>query len=272
MLDIYSTLIRDISLIYPPAVHTLSGRIQSDPRMLAADTRGPCTITSMYVSAGIAVLNVSGVLIEHQHWSEYYGYVRSYDTLSGDLIRAVNDATVQAIVLYIDSPGGDVAGCFELCAEIIAARDVKPVFAVIDSMACSAAYAIASSANTIIMPPSGVVGSIGVVATHFDVSEMLKKDGVAVTHLFAGEHKVDGTPYASLSETAKASWMARIKKTYDVFCQHVSTARDLNISVIQKTQAGIYDADEAVSLGLADEVMGANQAFVAILTAMGRAE
>ncbi len=272
MIDIYATLIRDVSLIYPPEVHTLTSRIQGDVRMLAADTRGPCAITSMDIAAGVAVLNVSGILVEHQHWLEEYGYARSYDTLSGDLMRAVNDAAVQAIILYIDSPGGDVAGCFELCAEIIAARSTKPVFAVVDSMACSAAYAIAASADIIIMPPSGMIGSIGVVATHFDVSEMLKKDGVAVTHLFAGDRKVDGTPYAALSDTAKASWMARIKKTYDVFCKHVATARDMDISVIQGTQAGIYDADEAVSLGLADQVMSANQAFAAILTAMGRAE
>lgn len=272
MLDLYAALIRDTSLVYPPAVHALAQRAASDTRILSVDQNVSAAITSMTAHSGVAVLNVSGVLIEHRDEWELYGYCRSYDTLSADLLRAVNDTAVKTIVLHINSPGGDVAGCFEFCDEIVAARVQKPVIAVVDSMACSAAYAIAASADQVIVPPSGMIGSIGVVATHFDISKMLQDAGVSVTHLYAGDRKIDGTPYEPLSEGARTAFVSRIQKTYDVFVNHVARTRGMDVAAVKATQAGVYDAEQATTLGLADHIMSANQAFTEILAAEGRAE
>ncbi len=113
---------------------------------------------------GVAVVPISGVLVHGDAYS-WWGQT-SYGSIRASLEQAATDAEVRAIVLHVDSPGGEVSGCFDLADRIFAMRDVKPIAALVDEYACSAAYALASSAEQILAPRTAVIGSIGVITMH----------------------------------------------------------------------------------------------------------
>jgi signal peptide peptidase SppA len=109
--------------------------------------------------------------------------------------KAMSDPNVAAIVIDIDSPGGSVEGVPELAAKIAAARGSKPIVAVANAMAASAAYWLAAAADEIVVTPSGLVGSIGVYQMHVDASEAVADEGLKVTYISAGKYKTEGNPH-----------------------------------------------------------------------------
>lgn len=175
---------------------------------------------------------------------------------------AANDPGTGAIVLEIDSPGGQVDLVPETAAMIRAARsEDRPIVAVANTMACSAAYWIASAADEIVVTPSGCVGSIGVYMLHQDISEHLKAEGIAPTFIYEGARKVEGNPFEPLAEEARAALQAEAKATYDMFTADVAKARGVPVRVVradpEKSDQHFgggrsYHADAAVRLGLAD--------------------
>ena len=141
---------------------------------------------------GIAVIEVSGVLIHRGAWIGQSSGQTSYEGIGAQLAAAASDPAVRGIALEIDSFGGEVAGVFDLADAIRAARLAKPVWAFVAEHAFSAGYALASQADRIILPRTGAVGSIGVVVMHADLSGQLSDAGVTVTLIHSGAHKVDG--------------------------------------------------------------------------------
>src|SRR5690606_37146136 len=133
----------------------------------------------------IAVVPVRG-MIEHRSsfFSEFLGGA-SIEALRAALRAALADPEVAAIVLDIDSPGGTVAGITELAAELRAARSVKPIYAVANTLAASAAYWLASQATEVVATPSATVGSIGVLVVHLDQSRALDQAGITPTIIAA---------------------------------------------------------------------------------------
>jgi ClpP class serine protease len=97
----------------------------------------------------------------------------------------VADDNVRAIVLNIDSPGGSIFGTEELFNKIMAARGSKPITAVVNSVAASAAFWIASAADEIVITPGGMIGSVGVYMVHTDLSAAIAEDGVKETFISA---------------------------------------------------------------------------------------
>jgi signal peptide peptidase SppA len=146
----------------------------------------------------------------------------SYEGIKAQLDAALADPKVTAIVLDVHSPGGEVIGAFELGDAVRAAAVVKPVVAVANGMMASAAYAISAGATRIVAAPSAVVGSIGVVMMHADYSRRLDKEGITVTLLHAGAHKVDGNPFEPLTDQVKADLQAEINAVYDQFIATVA--------------------------------------------------
>ena len=140
---------------------------------------------------GVAVIPVSGMLLNRfgQSWGNY---ATGYNFIRSQMNAALEDADVKMIMFDVNSYGGEVNGCFELSNDIFAARGSVPIIAVVDANCYSAAYAIASAADKIILTPSGGAGSIGVVAMHFSYQAAMEKSGIKVTYVFAGDHKVDG--------------------------------------------------------------------------------
>ena len=168
------------------------------------------------------------------------------------------DDDVGQIVLNIDSPGGEVAGVFDLADMIYQARGKKPITAIANESALSAAYLIAAAADHVYLTRTASVGSIGVMALHVDQSEAEKNAGLNVTAIYAGEHKNDFSPHGPLSEIAIKLAQAKVNATYDLFVSTVARNRGIPENAVRKTEAAIYTGEEAVSIGLADRIQSFN--------------
>lgn len=157
------------------------------------------TATSV-TGGGIAVLPLYGVITQRGNMIEDVSGPGSVSTqkFAAALRQALADESVSQILIDIDSPGGSVYGVAELADEIVAARAQKPIIAIANSLAASAAYWIGCSASEFYVTPGGEVGSIGVWQAHFDYSQALAAEGVTPTLISAGTYKVEGNPYAPL--------------------------------------------------------------------------
>lgn len=205
------------------------------------------------VKDGVLTIPVEGALIKGFPYT-FYGILTGYEYIQRAFDRGMDDPEVKGIVLKIDSPGGEVAGNFDLVDRMFARRDEKPVAAIAAEHAYSAAYSIASVANEIYVARTGGVGSIGVVTSHVDVSRMLENAGYKITFIYAGDHKVDGNPYEALAPEVKARIQARVDYLYNVFVSTVARNRGVSEQSVRDTQALTYSAEEAVEKGLADKV------------------
>jgi len=215
---------------------------------------------------GVAIIPVRGVLSQDEgnwYWGTNYGWIRA------GILAAVIDPEVRAILLDVNSPGGEVAGCFDLVDTIYAARGEKPIWAILNENAFSAAYAIASAADRIIVPRTGGVGSIGVIWMHADWSEAIAGSGIKVTFITYGARKADRHPEIPLSDVARGNIQADIDAMGDLFVETVARNRDLTSKKVTATEAATFLGAEGVKLGLADAVMAPDAAFMALLEQLG---
>ncbi|MGC0110727.1 S49 family peptidase, partial [Ralstonia pseudosolanacearum] len=151
--------------------------------------------TSVRGNAQIAVIPIHGTLVRRTVGLEAESGLASYTAIGDQLDAALADPGVAAILLDVDSPGGESGGVFDLADRIRAAAAMKPIWAVANDMAFSAAYALASAASRVFVSRTGGVGSIGVIAMHVDQSIKDAKDGIRYTAVFAGARKNDLNPH-----------------------------------------------------------------------------
>ncbi|MDP1575589.1 MAG: S49 family peptidase, partial [Cypionkella sp.] len=198
---------------------------------------------------GVAVIEVSGVLVHRGAWIGQSSGQTSYEGIATQLAVAASDPAVRGIALEIDSFGGEVAGVFDLADAIRSARGAKPVWAFVAEHAFSAGYALASQADRIILPRTGAVGSIGVVVMHADLSGQLSDAGVTVTLIHSGAHKVDGNPYAPLPDPVRARIQSEIDAIRMLFAQTVAAGRGryLNAEAALATETECYRGADAVA-------------------------
>ncbi len=226
---------------------------------IAAPTPAP------FKEAGaFAVVDVIGPLTQRGGW-----FWDSYEAIRGRVEAALASSS-EAVLLRIDSPGGEVAGCFELAEEIRskAAAAGKRVVAYVDGMACSAAYALACAADRICLPPTGGVGSIGCIKIAVDQSRMDQAMGLTFSVASSGKRKADGNPHVPTSEEAIAAMQTEVDAMAGVFFDLVARARGMASEAVAGLEAGIFLGAQAVAAGLADEVttferllaMGASEA------------
>lgn len=221
------------------------------------------------VIEGIAVIPVQGTLVQKLGTLRPYSGMTGYDGIRASFLTAINDDSVKGICFDIDSPGGEVAGCFDLVDEIYAARGAKPIWSILSENAYSAAYALASAADRIIVPRTGGVGSIGVIVMHVDWSQRIKSDGVQVTIITFGSRKAESNPYEALSEEAKKAIQSDVDEMGRLFVSTVSRNRGIAERAIRDTEASCYLAADGVQLGLADQVASPDVAFRDLLTLIG---
>ena len=212
---------------------------------------------------GIAVIPIHGTLLNR--FNGAWGFVTGFQYVRRMLNLALDDDDVEAIVFDVDSPGGEAAGCFELCREILASRRVKPSLAMVDSTAASGGMAIAACATLLYAIPSARIGSIGVYRMHVSYEGALEKSGIKVTFAQAGDRKTDGNPYKDLPASVLNEWTESAKKTWDDFISLVAEARDITEDEVRDTQAQIYRADEALAKGLINAVKTPTEAVAAFL-------
>lgn len=212
---------------------------------------------STYNSAGgVAVLPLLGTIMPRASIMSEYSGGTSVQGFTQKFRAALADPDVGSIVIDMDSPGGQVSGVPELASEILAARGQKRVVAVANTLAASAAYWIAASADEIVVSPSAEVGSIGVLAMHEDVSAWLEREGVKVNFIHAGKYKVEGNPYEPLTDEARGAIQARVDDYYGMFVDAVAKGRGVSRSDVRGGfgEGRVVGAKEAVKLGMADRV------------------
>jgi signal peptide peptidase SppA len=203
---------------------------------------------------GIAIIPVVGTLVKRSLGMEAASGLTSYSEIAAMLDTAFADPMVSGILLDIDSPGGEASGSFELARRVREATALKPVWAVANDAAYSAAYAIAASAQRLYVTETGGVGSIGVIALHVDQSIKDATDGYRYTAITAGAHKNDYSPHVPLSDAAKSELQGEVDRLYAIFTGHVAAMRGLGIDAVRATEAGLYFGGNAVTQGLADGV------------------
>ncbi|WP_035383964.1 MULTISPECIES: S49 family peptidase [Ferriphaselus] len=207
---------------------------------------------------GIAVLPLYGVVTQRGNQVDDVSGPGSVSTqrFASALREAIADPAVGGILIDIDSPGGSVYGVAELADEIIAARSQKPVVAIANSLAASAAYWIGASCSEMYVTPGGEVGSIGVWQAHFDYSEALARDGVKPTLISAGKYKVEGNPYAPLDSDAQSFMQSRVDDYYAAFTKAVAKGRNVPISQVRSGmgEGRVLGADAALAQNMVDGV------------------
>lgn len=203
----------------------------------------------------IAVIPVFGVLANRMHmFANVSQEGTSTEGLTLALRQAAADPSVAAIVLDVDSPGGSVFGVQELADAVTAARERKPVVAVANSLAASAAYWVASQADELVVAPGGQVGSIGVLAVHDDVSKAAELAGVRRTYVTAGKYKAEGNAYAPLDDEARNQMQQTVDVYFDRFVRAVAAGRRVSLTAVREQfgQGRLVVSSDAVARGMAD--------------------
>lgn len=244
-----------------PHSFLLSAMLEQEVKALEMLSFGPSDGRRPYplTDGGIALIGVSGALEANSMW--YGSYWTGYEAIESRMRIAMEDPAVKGVALIVNSSGGEAAGCFE-CSEMISSfRGSKPIRALVKHRAFSAAYAIASAADSISGTPSAEVGSIGVVMAHTDISKALESAGVDITLIFAGKHKTDGNPYEPLPKSVREDFQERIDRAYGSFVETVAKNRNINTSMVKDTEARCYGIADAISAGLADSIETEDQFF-----------
>ncbi|MCX8574528.1 MULTISPECIES: S49 family peptidase [unclassified Gilliamella] len=188
----------------------------------------------------------------------------SYERLRNDINQALSDDSIKEIVLDINSGGGSATGCKELADFIYQSRDIKPITAIVNFYAFSAAYFIAAACSKIVLSQTSGVGSIGVIWEHMEASKLEENAGLKFTTIYRGDFKNAGSMHEPLSENALTEINAQLDWMYNLFTQSVAQYRNIDIQKIIDTQARCFFGADAISAGLADEVQNPQDAINAI--------
>lgn len=219
----------------------------------------------------LAVLPLYGVISPRSTMFSDVSGMTSLETFRSDLSEAVSDDDVHGIVLDVNSPGGSTELLEETSAELRRARDVKPIIAVANTQMASAAYHLGSQASELYATPSGMVGSVGVYATHTDLSGAQEKAGVKTTLIRAGKHKVEGNPFEPLSDEARSHTQELVDAHYDVMIRDIAEGRRAPEATVRTGygEGRLLDARRARSAGMIDGVQTFDATVSAALASGG---
>ena len=223
-------------------------------------------------AGGVTVLPLFGTIFPRANLMTESSGATSAASFGKTFAGAMADTNVGAVVLDINSPGGAVSGIDELSSEIAKARGTKPIIAVANHLAASAAYWIATAADEVVMTPSAEVGSIGVFAAHEDVSKAMEAQGVKTTLISAGKYKTEGSPYEPLTDESRAAIQARVDEFYSMFVSRVAKNRGVSVSAVRSGygEGRVVGAVEALSLGMVDRVETLDQVIARTAKAMAK--
>jgi capsid assembly protease len=224
---------------------------------------------------GVAIIGVSGVIVP-TYWYVGSPYVTGCNGLRLQLAMAFDDPMVRAIALLVNSGGGFVSGVADLADWIVEAKAAagKPVAAILAEYAYSAAYWLASTADSIAVPRTGGVGSIGVIMVHWDLSAALAEAGCKPTIIKAGARKADGNSYEPLPNDVHERWARDCEDLRRLFAGAVATNRaaagaTLDLAAVLESEARVWDGPvgtaDAVAQGFADAVLAPDRALQSLI-------
>jgi len=211
----------------------------------------------LYSALGnVGVITIRGAMVNTESWWTRFAGMTSYESIREAVVYAFNDASVDRILLDIASPGGQVAGCEDTAKLVAEASKHKPISAFSDSSVASAAYWIASAADTRFTSKSAIWGSIGVIMRHAENSKMRTEAGIVDTIFRSGSWKGIGGSQEKLSALAVADFQEKTDYLANIFVEAV--ADNLNITaayVEEKMGAGReFIGQQAVDIGLCTSV------------------
>src|SRR5260364_12004 len=231
----------------PAAAQALIAAAARTDAGLTLDMQARSAEAGYTVIGGVALIPVHGVLMHKLGVLQSFWGMAGYDGLRQNIWRALADPEVHALALDIDS------------------RGEKPIWAMVNEQACSAAYALASSADVVTVPRTGTTGSIGILYLHVDVSRAQRDAGLNVTLLNYGARKADGHPARPLSEDARARLDAEIETMGELFVETVARNRGLSPQAVRNTEAATYLGAAGLNAGLADAVLPPDAAYQALV-------
>jgi len=207
-------------------------------------------------AGSVAVLPLFGTIFPRANLMTDMSGATSAERFGAQFAELVKDPKIDAIVLDVNSPGGQVGGIEELSKQIFDGRGQKPVIAVVNHLMASAAYWIGSAADEIVVSPSSEVGSIGVFAVHQDMSAALEKTGIKVSLISKGKFKMEGNPYEPLGEEARSAIDARVGDYYESFVNGVARNRGVKPTMVKNGfgEGRVVGAQQAIELGMADRM------------------
>lgn len=202
---------------------------------------------------GVAVIPLHGTISHRPSLMTSGG--ASAEEFTHAFQAAVNDSSVASIILDVDSPGGSVFGLDEASETVFQSRGTKPVIAVANAQAHSAAYQIASQADEFVVTPSGMAGSIGVIMAHVDDTKADEQAGYEVTYIYAGEHKAEGWQ-GTLTDDAREHLQSIADAYYEVFVEHVARGRGVTTETVLSDfgQGRSFTSKELLKRGMVDRI------------------
>jgi ClpP class serine protease len=215
----------------------------------------------------VARIPISGTLVHKLGSLRPSSGMTGYDGIRQSFLSAITDDDVKAVMLDIDSGGGEVAGCFDLVDEIYAWRGSKPIWSILTESAYSAAYVLASGADKVVTPRTGGTGSNATICMRADLSEALTKAGVKVTFITSegADRKTDLRAEVALTDDAFAAIKAEVDAMGDLLHDTVGRNRGIAASAVRGQKAATYMGAAGIEAGLADAVMSPDAAFRALL-------
>lgn len=173
--------------------------------------------------------------------------------IASKLREVGEDSSISGVILWIDSPGGSVAGVIQITYEIERLKSVKPVVAYTGGLAASGGYYIMSVCDRIIVRPDAEVGSIGVIYVHMDASGYYSQFGFDITVFKTGKHKDAGADWRALDEEEQQYIIDSVYDAFYRFVYTVSRGRNLTADVVERYADGLtWLGEEAVRQGFAD--------------------
>ena len=216
------------------------------PRLIGEEGFGVDTIDGQkpcgyeVADGGIAVIPITGTLLNRHGWISAMSGMRSYGGIREKVEDAATDPAVKAILLDIDSPGGEASGLFDLVDFLYEVREMKTLWASVDDSAFSAAYGIASAAEKVYVTRTSGTGSVGAIVIHVDFSKAAEMEGLNYTIFRAGQYKAEHNSYEKLTPHAAQTAQAEVNRINQLFADTVARNRGMEVEAVLATESMVY--------------------------------
>lgn len=207
----------------------------------------------------IAVLPIEGTIQGSSSGSGFYGTSVGYnhDLLMEYVNRLIDNNSNKGIILRLDTPGGTVYEADELYLKLMEYKEKtgRPIWAYMESMCCSGGVYIASSADEQYANRITTTGSIGVIMSTYDMSELYEKLGIKEVNIVSAKNKDMGSSGKPMTGEQKAIYQAVVDEYYEQFVSIVAQGRNMTVDEVKKLADGrIYTAKQAQENGLIDGI------------------
>ena len=212
----------------------------------------------------VAWVNLHGPLVGQPAPCAFLTGAQTYSGFVAALKAAASDPSTRAIVIDVDSPGGEVTGVSEAAAAVYALRGVVPIVAYVSGDCCSAAYWVASAADRIVTSPTALAGSIGVYVTLYDDSERMADEGVKRIVIRSSQSPRKAAEPDS--EESRLTIQEIVDDLAAVFIADVAKHRGIAVDAVlaQYGQGAAMAASRALSAGLIDLIAGPDDAWLPV--------